>query len=301
MLETLTHCPVCHQSDFQAFLTCQDHTVSGEEFHIVRCKNCGFKFTNPRPDESSIDQYYQSEDYISHSDTKRGLIHQIYHWVRKRALESKLQLVEQVYQAQGVSEEKKRLLDYGSGTGHFLEVCQQAGWEIYGLEPDTGARAKAKELLGKELEANLFEADFPSGAFQVVTLWHVLEHVHQLDRTIAHLKQLLSPEGRLVVAVPNHKSWDAQTFQSSWAAYDVPRHLYHFAPDSLERLFANHGMQLERYLPMYYDAYYISLLSGQYKRGWMNYPLAVWQGFRSNQWAAQHKNLYSSLIYIIRK
>ncbi|OJJ17418.1 methyltransferase [marine bacterium AO1-C] len=296
MLETLTQCPVCGKNEFKDFLTCQDYTVTQEQFNIVQCTNCGFKFTNPRPDEAHIGKYYQSEDYISHSNTKKGLVNRAYHVVRNRALKGKLKLVNELGKQQ-----PKKLLDIGCGTGFFLNTCKADGWEVWGSEPDPKTRKFAIEQVGIEIQQDIFTENFQPQQFSIITMWHVLEHVHQLDKTIQRLRELLNDQGTLVVAVPNANAHEAQKFKATWAAYDVPRHLYHFAPETLTPLFEKSGFKVQKHLPMYFDSYYISMLSQKYKTGKNNYPKAVLQGWNSNKWAKKHNNNYSSVIYIIRK
>ncbi|EAY24000.1 conserved hypothetical protein [Microscilla marina ATCC 23134] len=296
MLETLTQCPVCGENDMKDFLTCKDHTVTQENFTIVQCSHCGFKFTNPRPDEAHIGRYYQSEEYISHSNTKKGLINRIYHIVRNRALKSKLKLVNKL-----VKQQPKNMLDIGCGTGFFLKTCRNDGWQVTGCEPDQKTRAMATENVGIDILTDIFEEQIKPNQFSVITMWHVLEHVHQIDKTIQRLYQLLTDQGVLVVAVPNANAHEANQFQSAWAAYDVPRHLYHFTPETITPLFQRHGFKVEQHLPMPYDSYYISLLSQKYKAGKNNYLKAVLQGWSSNQWAKKNNHNYSSVIYIITK
>ena len=296
MLETLTQCPVCGENKFEDFLTCQDYTVTQEQFTIVKCTNCGFKFTNPRPDEAHIGRYYQSEDYISHSNTKKGVINRTYHVVRNRALKSKLKLVDEL-----VAKQPKKLLDVGCGTGFFLNTCKTAGWEVMATEPDPKTREFAAQQVGIDIQQDIFTENFQPKQFNIITMWHVLEHVHQLDKTIQRLHELLSDEGTLVVAVPNANAQEAQQFQEAWAAYDVPRHLYHFTPETIKPLFQKNNFKVEKHLPMPYDAYYISMISQKNKTGKNNYPKAVLKGWNSNQWAKKHDNNYSSVIYIITK
>ena len=296
MLETLTQCPVCGGSDFTDFLTCKDYTVTQEDFTITQCSNCGFKFTNPRPEESEIGRYYQSDEYISHSNTKKGLINRIYHIVRSRALKSKLKLVNKL-----VKDQPRNILDNGCGTGFFLQTCKTDGWNVRGCEPDQKTRAMATENVGIDIVANIFDESLQAASFSIVTMWHVLEHVHQIDKTIQRLYELLTNNGVLVIAVPNANAHEAKQFQSAWAAYDVPRHLYHFTPETINPLFQKHGFKVEQHLPMPYDSYYISLLSQKYQAGNNNYLKAVLQGWKSNQWAKKNNDNYSSVIYIITK
>ena len=296
-METLQACPVCQHTHLNPCLTCQDYTVSQEKFSIQTCHTCGFTFTNPRPEPAAIGKYYQSPDYISHSDTDRGLVNKVYRWVRNITLQSKLRLITGLLPE--MPEHQKRLLDIGCGTGMFLKVCKQAGWQVTGTEPDEETRHRAI----KNSEAPIFE-DFmqlnDNQTFDVITMWHVLEHIHELDACVQQLKKLLTEKGVLLVAVPNHHSHDATVYQQYWAAYDVPRHLSHFSQQDIARLFEKNGMKLASTKPLWFDAFYISLLSSKYKTGKINYVQALWQGLVSNLKALRN-NQFSSLIYIIKK
>ncbi|MDX2305095.1 MAG: class I SAM-dependent methyltransferase [Microscillaceae bacterium] len=299
MLETLQECPVCLHRDFVPFLSCRDFTVTQEEFNLVNCTHCGFTFTNPRPDEGSIAKYYQSESYISHSNTRKGLINQIYHFIRQRALKNKLKLIDNLQKDQKIQDQSsKKLLDYGCGTGDFLHTCLLGGWQIEGLEPDPKARAQAAQITQTEIREHIFEPYFNGKQLDIITLWHVLEHVHRLDETLERLRSMVKPGGNLVIAVPNLKGWEAGFFKEFWAAYDVPRHLYHFSPVTMKKLLAKHRMKILRKLPMPYDAYYVSLLSNQYQFGRMKYMKSFLEGYYSNRQAAKSGN-YSSLIYTV--
>lgn len=293
MLEILANCPVCGHSEFTDLLECQDYTVSQEKFKIVSCQNCNFKFTNPRPNASTIGSYYESEDYISHSDTNKGLINQAYKWVRSYMLRKKMNLINK-------RQQKGTLLDVGCGTGYFLETCQKAGWKVEGFEPDKNARKQAENRISHPIQEDLFSKNLTKNTFDVITLWHVLEHVHTLDETLIHLKSLLKKEGLLVIAVPNLESYDAQVFQEYWAAYDVPRHLYHFSQETLKTLMQKYQLEVKEIHPMPFDSYYASLLSSKYQTGKTQYLKAVSLGYKSNQKAKKNKNNYSSLIYFIR-
>lgn len=291
-----THCPVCGSTHLENVLQATDHTVSGEKFQITECKACGLRFTQDVPDELSIGPYYQSEQYISHTNTSKGLVNSLYHWVRKRTLARKRKLVQS---ATGVSTGK--LLDIGAGTGAFLNEMKQRGWDTTGLEPDTSARKLAKELYGLDIlpASQLF--DLPVNGFQAITLWHVLEHVHDLQGYIVQIKQLLQEKGKLIIAVPNYTAADATIYKEFWAAYDVPRHLYHFSPRSMQTLMEKYGLKITQYKPMWYDSFYIALLSSKYKNGSSNLLGAGWNGLRSNLKAAGDVKRCSSVIYIISK
>lgn len=289
-----TNCPVCGSTDLKDVLKATDHTVSGEKFGITECIACGLRFTQDVPDEASIGPYYRSEKYISHTNTSTGLINQLYHFVRKRTLTAKRKLVQK---ATGVSTGK--LLDIGSGTGAFLHEMKQNGWDTTGLEPDTPARKLAKELYDIELYENNQLYQLSPGSFHAITMWHVLEHVHDLHGYMKQIKNLLQQKGRLIIAIPNYTSADASIYKEYWAAYDVPRHLYHFSPRSMQALMEKHGLQILQYKPMWYDSFYIAMLSSRYKNGTTNLFSACWNGLRSNLNAIGNNKKCSSVIYVI--
>jgi 2-polyprenyl-3-methyl-5-hydroxy-6-metoxy-1,4-benzoquinol methylase len=293
-LEVINNCPICDKSIFEDYIECIDNTVSKENFKIVECENCNFKFTNPRPNEDEIGEYYKSETYISHTNTNKGIIAKLYQLVRKQTLKSKLSILNKL----DVS--KKSVLDIGCGTGMFLEVCKNNGWSIDGIEPDDDARNLAERHLNKKIEKNILES-FNSNTFDIITMWHVLEHVHRLNETIEWIQNCLNFGGYLIIAVPNYKSKDAQEFKENWAAYDLPRHLYHFSQDSIYQLMTKNNFELVESLPMYYDSFYVSMLSTKYKYGKVNYIESVLKGIKSNIWAKQNSKNYSSLIYIFKK
>lgn len=289
-------CPICQSGNIQQKFSAKDYTVSGESFMIFQCNDCRGAFTQDVPAVHDIGRYYASENYISHSDTNEGLINQVYHTVRKKTLQQKRALIEKI-----TGMRKGHLLDIGCGTGAFLHTMQQAGWQTTGLEPDETARKKAAELyeLNPLPSGELFT--LPLESFDAITMWHVLEHVHDLHAYIAQIKKLLKPGGRLVVAVPNYTSADALHYQQYWAALDVPRHLYHFSPGSMKTLMGLHGMEVMQMKPMWFDSFYVSMLSEQYRSGKGNMVGAFLNGFTSNAKAIFDKEKCSSVIYIIRK
>ncbi len=291
-----TNCPVCASGNIQPQLTAKDHTVSQRSFPIFHCNTCTARFTQDVPAADEIGAFYASADYISHSDTKKGFINSLYHLVRKRTLYSKRNLV-----IHKTGMPKGELLDIGCGTGAFLHTMSAAGWNITGLEPDAAARAKAKELYDiQPLEPSaLFE--LRPASYHAITMWHVLEHVHQLQEYVKQLQALLAPGGKLFIAVPNYTSYDAAVYGENWAAYDVPRHLYHFSPKSMEQLLATYDLKLMGCKPMWFDSYYVSLLSEKYRNGKGNIIKACWNGLVSNGKAIGDSKKCSSVIYIICK
>ncbi len=290
--ERLATCPICQKTEFRNKLVVEDYTVSHESFAIVQCAGCGFQFTNPRPTAEEIGKYYESEEYVSHNSAAGGLVNQAYKVARFFTMRRKVGLLNKLAPRRG------KLLDYGCGTGHFLAAAQSAGWQVAGFEPNAGARAEASARL-KQPVGQQSLAELPAGTFDAITLWHVLEHVHTLNETLAQLVSLLKPDGVLLIAVPNVESLDAQHYREQWAAYDVPRHLYHFAPKSMAQLLKKHKMTIRETLPMPLDAYYVSMLSERHKGERGGGLAAVLKaGYKSNQYAAQHKGQYSSLLYV---
>ncbi|QJD77951.1 class I SAM-dependent methyltransferase [Spirosoma rhododendri] len=290
--ETVQYCPVCSGTIFSSYVSCKDYLVSNQTFEIQSCDACGFRLTNPRPDAASIGQYYKSEEYISHNDSGGGLIGTVYKGVRSYTLRAKLALINSLV------EKKGRLLDVGCGTGSFLETCQKDNWQIAGMEPDADARSVAKSKLNVALASSL--AEVPQNQYNVITLWHVLEHIAELEKTVARFHQLLDDSGSLLIAVPNSDSYDAQTFGPYWAAFDVPRHLHHFTPETIKRLFEKHSFKLADKKPMVFDSFYISMLSSRYQTGQTDYLQSIRTGLQSNLRARKTGN-WSSLIYIFKK
>ena len=298
MSETIhyNNCPVCNAPDIYPVLKAKDHTVSSEEFDVWECSECRLRFTQDVPDEDAIGPYYQSEDYISHTETSKGLINRLYLIIRKKTLRKKRKLVSSITCLQ-----KGRILDLGSGTAAFVNEMAGDGWDVTGLEPGEEARKLAKQVYNIELKNSDDLFSLQAGSFDAVTLWHVLEHVHQLQRSLQQLKKLLKENGRLIIAVPNYTSLDAKIYKENWAAYDVPRHLYHFSPRSMQTLAEKNGMKILEYKPMWFDSFYISLLSSKYKTGKTNWIAAGWNGFRSNLNAIGNKKNCSSIVYVIAK
>lgn len=291
-MEKNLSCPVCSKSDFSAFLNCKDHLVSRETFKIASCNHCGLKITTPFPKEEDIAKYYESEEYISHSNSKRGLMNFLYQIARNYTISRKIKLIKSL-----TGNDKIKILDIGCGTGEFLSGCQKSGWIVSGTEPNSKARMYAKT----KYEISLYEKESSiNNTFDVITMWHVLEHTKNLGERILSIKKLLKDSGTIIIAVPNYLCYEAHLYSEFWAAYDVPRHLYHFTPNTITMLMHNYGFNIKKTLPMKLDAFYISMLSEKNKYGKINYFRAFINGMKSNLKASKDKN-YSSLIYVIQK
>lgn len=286
-------CPLCKNEHILRVLSAEDYTVSHEQFAIWECNYCTLRFTQKVPSVEEIGRYYQSENYISHSDTASGFINKLYHQVRKRTLVQKEKLVKKM-----TGKKSGTILDVGCGTGAFLHTMKEAGWQITGLEPDPVAAANAMELYNIQPMSSEKLYDLRPGSYDAITLWHVLEHVHDLHGYMTKLKSLLKPRGKLLIAVPNYTSYDASKYQQYWAAYDVPRHLYHFSPASMKKLFSLYDLIMEKTIPMWFDSFYVSMLSEQYKNGKPNAIAGALAGGISNLKAIGNTEKCSSVIYV---
>ena len=277
-------------SNKKHFLTVKDYSVSQEIFDLHYDATLDMLVTYPQPELNNLGRYYESVDYISHTDSKRSLFEKAYHFVKGIALKNKLQLINAEQASKG------QLLDIGAGTGDFLLVAKNNGWNTIGIEPSEKAKAIA---ITKGISFVPDTSSLASHSFDCITMWHVLEHVPNLQEQIKELKRLLKPTGTILIAVPNFKSFDANYYGQFWAAYDVPRHLWHFSKTAIEKLFTVENLKLDNVLPMKFDAFYVSLLSEKYKTGKMNYLSAFIVGLRSNFKAATTKQ-YSSHIYVLK-
>lgn len=277
-------------SNKKHFLTVKDYSVSKETFDLYLDETLDMLMTHPQPSLENLGKYYESEDYISHTDNKRSLFEKLYHFIKNIALRNKLNLINSLQTNKG------SILDIGAGTGDFLSVAKNDGWQTIGVEPSEKAKTIAlkKGILFVEQTS-----DLENHSFDVISMWHVLEHVPDLDQQIKELKRLLKPTGTLIIAVPNYKSFDAKHYGKFWAAYDVPIHFWHFSKTAIKLLFEKQSMQLEKTLPMKFDSFYVSLLSEKYKSGKMNFVKAFFIGFQSN-WKAKQNLEYSSHIYILK-
>ena len=272
------------------FLTVKDYSVSQETFDLYHDEILDMLITHPQPSMEDLGKYYESEDYISHTDSKRSLFEKLYHFIKNIALKNKLNLINSLQSNKG------RILDIGAGTGDFLSVAKSNGWQTTGVEPSDRAKTIA---INKGVSFVEQTSELANHSFDVISMWHVLEHVPDLDKQIKELKRLLKPTGSLIIAVPNFKSFDAKHYGKFWAAYDVPIHFWHFSKTAIKLLFEKEEMKLEKILPMKFDSFYVSLLSEKYKSGKMNFIKAFFIGLQSNWKANQHFE-YSSHIYILK-
>lgn len=283
-------CPNCGRNELSAFLKVDDHFLTKESFNLLKCSSCLLLFTDPRPGLDKIGDYYKSENYVSHNSTKKGVVNRLYNLVRGYTLTKKYKLII------GLTE-GRALLDVGAGSGHFVSRMKRGGFDVQGLEPDVDARSVAKSINGVVLDDLSVLHSIEANSKDVVSMWHVLEHVYQLNDDLEKICEVLKPNGVLLIAVPNYTSYDACYYQAFWAAYDVPRHLYHFEPNSLIPLVEQKGMCFEKMLPMKFDSYYVSMLSEKYKGGSLLNALRI--GWLSNWKDVGGKS--SSQIYVFRK
>lgn len=290
-------CPICDGGKIKHFLQSKNFRINNTPFSIEKCESCGFRFTNPLPNEDEIGEYYNTENYISHTETKKGLVNFLFHLVRKRTLNQKFKLINKYSQ-------QKTLLDFGAGSGVFLNYVKERGWKVKGVEPDDNARQIAINRSSIEMTTPKEVDQINDESFDTITLWHVLEHLYNLKEDIRQFRRILSKDGTLFIAVPNCSSYDAKKYKEFWSAYDLPIHLYHFTPSDIKQLFENEGFKVVDMLPMKFDAFWISLESEKYKSGNSGFSLlnlvkGFWFGLISNLKAKN--GTYSSQIYVIKK
>jgi len=271
------------------FLNVKDYSVSQETFELLHDAELDMLITHPKPILEKLPSYYESNDYISHTDGKKTLFEKMYQFVKGIALKNKLKLINSQSQ-------KGKILDIGAGVGDFLMTAKNDGWEIIGIEPNE----KAKSIAIKKGVFFVNDVkEIESHSLDVITMWHVLEHVPNLEEQIAELKRMIKPNGTIIIAVPNFNSFDANYYGKYWAAFDVPIHLWHFSKTAIQKLFAKKQLELVKILPMKFDSFYVSLLSEKYKTGKMNYFKAFWIGLQSNRYGKANSE-YSSHIYVLK-
>ena len=289
-------CPLCGGKHLGHAITCTDHYASGEQFNLVRCDDCGFIFTQGAPVEAEIGRYYETPDYISHTHTRKGLMNRVYHEVRKYMLSRKAKLIKRT---SGLS--KGTLLDIGTGTGYFSNTMKERGWRVKAIEKSPQARAFAKEHFELDVDTEDALAGYADHSFDAITLWHVMEHLEHLNETWEKLFKLLKERGVLIVAVPNPSSYDAEKYKEWWAAYDVPRHLWHFTPSVMQQFGVKHGFKLAEQHPMPFDAFYVSMLTERYKGSRLSFLKGMWTGLLAWFSSLAKKERSSSMIYVFRK
>lgn len=289
-------CPLCGKSRFEKVMICTDHYATGEPFEIFRCKDCGFMFTQNAPDENVIGRYYESPDYISHSDTHKGLMNKVYHGVRQVMLSRKAKLIRH-----NCDTSRGKLLDIGAGTGYFPHFMAGKGWEVSAIEKSQQARTFAKEHFNLDVKGPEALDAFPPQSFDVITLWHVMEHLQNLNETWERLSVILKERGVLIIAVPNPSSFDARHYKEFWGAYDVPRHLWHFTPSVMQQFGAKHGFKLSGLHPMPFDAFYVSMLSEKYLGRRCTFLSGMFTGLKAWFASLAKKERSSSMIYVFRK
>ncbi len=277
------------EPDAPPVLNTRDFMVTGEEFALLRRSPEGLLQTWPSPADTS--PYYQSEAYLSHTDGNNSLFERLYQILKATNLKSKLRLLKELERAPG------KLLDFGAGTGDFLNAAKKAGWSVTGVEPNKGARDKARQK-GVAVCAGIKE--LPEASYDCISLWHVLEHLPDPEGVIKELGSRLKSAGHFIVAVPNYKSTDARFYGAHWAAYDTPRHLWHFSRTALKALFDDWGYELHLERAQWLDAYYVSWLSEKYRKN----PLAPFRAFliaTYSNLAALCTGESSSRIYIFKR
>jgi len=289
------NCPLCGSARIQKQIEVQDFSISEELFKIYSCKECEFYFTQNHPDEADIAPYYQSEDYISHSDTSEGLINTIYHWVRNIMLRRKYRLIKR-------ENPNKKLLDIGCGTGYFLNHMQNKNYQIFGVEKEKNAREFAINNFNIPVASpDDFLSQKHSQQYDIITLWHVLEHIQNFSEYLKSIHNKLNQNGILIIALPNHKSYDAEYYKQHWAGYDVPRHLWHFNPNTLEKLVKSHGFRIRKLKKLPFDSFYNALLSEKYRKNKFALISGFFIGLFSYITSTFNPKRASSVIYVCEK
>jgi SAM-dependent methyltransferase len=289
-------CPLCHSGDIAEYLQTADHFLTGEKFSLVKCSRCGFLFTQGHPGIVEISQYYESAGYISHNDSAGGISASIYRIVREFMLKRKRKMVSR---ATGLK--SGNILDVGSGTGHFLSVMKESGWQVSGIEINEKAREFSAAEFGLEVISPDKIGSLPSAAYDAITLWHVLEHFQDPFSYASEIARMLKPGGICFIALPNSDSYDANHYKEFWAAYDVPRHLWHFAPETFKLFAEKNGFSIcsVRTLPL--DVFYISILSEKYRKTGLNFIMGILKGMWFFLLSLFNRKGSSSLIYLLQK
>ncbi|MDP2040903.1 MAG: class I SAM-dependent methyltransferase [Algoriphagus sp.] len=296
MLERLSKCPLCKSGRFLNYAEITDHAVSKENFILCKCSNCELLFTNPRPTEDKIGPYYNFPEYYSHEDKAKNLTQWIYQKVRNFSISKKVDFIRRL-------KRKGKLLDYGCGTGEFLKAAKNKGWKISGIEPNEKARNQANLKLNEKVKNSIEELNKNSD-YDIITLFHVLEHIHELRKTLKKIITHLKSDGYLIIAVPNADSWDGKKYGKYWAGWDVPRHLYHFNSKSIEAIQTEFNLELKEVKPMKFDSFYVSLLSEGYLQKDSSLLSRYWSAFKAgikSNHSAKTPGQFSSNIFVFQK
>jgi 2-polyprenyl-3-methyl-5-hydroxy-6-metoxy-1,4-benzoquinol methylase len=289
-------CPLCSSEMIKVDFICIDHFISKEPFTIACCSTCGFLFTQDYPDENEIYKYYESDDYISHSDTSEGIVNKMYHIIRRLMLIRKKRIIKKL-----TGLKNGNLLDVGSGTGHFASEMKKSGWSVKGIEINEKARIYSAKTFGLEIIAPGQISSLEEDSFDCITMWHVLEHFHDPNKYVSEIITLLKPGGICMIALPNSKSSDAKYYKQFWAAFDVPRHLWHFDPATFGQFSEKTGIKIEHQLVLPFDVFYISVLSEKYKGEQWPFIRGIIKAIWFSILAVFDRNNSSSVIYILKK
>lgn len=292
MNQKITQCPVCSSNKIIRTISTQDYFLTNETFDILTCSECSFAMTYPIPEPSDLPKYYQSENYLSHTAAKKGAINSLYQILRNINLKRKYKLVSK-YKSNG------QILDIGCGTGELLNYFSNKNWQVQGIEPNLEARNFAIKQYKLEIFPEEKLPNLTAKKFDIITMWHVLEHVPDFNLRLSQIKKLLKPNGTIFIAVPNINSPDAKYYGQYWAALDVPRHLHHFSSKSIKEVAKRNELNLVEMVPMKMDAYYVSLLSEKYLQNKLIFFRAIYQGLKSNFLASKTNN-YSSMIFVLK-
>ena len=290
------NCPVCNSTNLAFYLKCKDWLVTGKEFDLYQCTDCQFILTQDHPGEKEIGDYYKSEDYISHSNTKKGTFNTLYHVARVMMLNHKKRIIRKFT---GI--ETGSLLDIGSGTGYFAGTMMKAGWSVTGVEVNEDARKFSKDKFGINVLPPDGIKNLSKEGFDCITLWHALEHLENLNEYLSEIRRLLKPGGVVLVALPNHRSFDAEHYKQFWAAYDVPRHLWHFDIDNVSRLADKHHFEFSGLSPLPLDSFYVSILSEKNRGSNLAMGKGMLTGLISYIISLMNTERTSSLVYLLRK
>lgn len=286
-------CPWCGSENAQPHIELKDLFLTQEPFKILECKDCGLLYTTPRPNKEEIGKYYQSDEYYSHQENKEGFIPKVYEKVKSINLKNKYNIATE-------KTTRGKILDIGCGVGDFLHTMEQQGWECTGVEPSEDAKAIAKKRIKAQLLSSEEQENLSDGSFDVITMWHVLEHVDALRWQIQQLYRLCKPGGRIIIALPNYKSYDGQYYKAAWAAYDVPRHLNHFNEETIVKIFEESHLKHIKTEKLRWDAYYISYMSEKYLHHSLPLLRGAVRGMISNC-KAKKTGQWSSLVYVFER